>query len=101
MTPGEIALATGVGIGGAYLARPIGKRVGKYVGKQLDKHTQKAGAVGLMHQQRLYQAHQGHLKCIKVFNPWTKSKSRLRAELQTSRWYRQIISRRSTVHVRT
>ena len=39
MTPQEIAIATGVGIGGAYLARPIGKRVGKYVGKQLDKHT--------------------------------------------------------------
>ena len=39
MTPGEIAMATGIGIGGAYLARPIGKRVGKYVGNQLEKHT--------------------------------------------------------------
>lgn len=39
MAPEEIAMATGIGIGGAYLARPVGKSLGKYVGNQLEKHT--------------------------------------------------------------
>ena len=39
MTPEEIAIATGIGIGGAYLARPIGKRVGKFVGNKLEQVT--------------------------------------------------------------
>ena len=39
MTPEEIAIATGLGIGGAYLARPVGKRVGKFVGRKLEEVT--------------------------------------------------------------
>lgn len=39
MTPGEIALATALGIGGAYAIRPLGKETGKYIGNQVEKHT--------------------------------------------------------------
>jgi len=39
MSPEEIAAATAMGIGGAYLVRPIGKRVGKFAGNKLEQLT--------------------------------------------------------------
>ena len=36
MSPGEIAIASLLGIGGAYAVRPIGEMGGKYIGRQIN-----------------------------------------------------------------